>query len=171
MFSRYARGLVYWPLRIRASTRNNSTTESRRNSTGKQAGQVWVYGARHDAVHLDSLAERSPLEGQRKKNQWRGRHRATPESPPGLSASLGEASSCFWMFLDVFGGGSLGWPYKARHKRPRSTPIATLVFPPVLLFFLIGKAAYFRIFSHFDFRCFTGTRTPDVLLEKKKHQV
>ena len=32
-------------------------------------------------------------------------------------------------------GGSWGWPYKARHKRPRLTPIATLVFPPVLLFF------------------------------------
>ena len=32
----------------------------------KQAGQVWVNGARH-AEHGDSLAERSPPEGQRKK--------------------------------------------------------------------------------------------------------
>ena len=35
---------------------------------------------------------------EKEKIQWRGRHRATPESPPGLSASLGEASSYFWMF-------------------------------------------------------------------------
>ena len=51
-------------------------------------------------------------------------------------------------------GGTWGWPSQARHKRPRSTPIATLVFSPVLLFFETGKAAYVRICSHFNFRLF-----------------
>ena len=51
----------------------------------------------------------------------------------------------------LFGGGcwvsgaSWGWPSQARHKRPRSTPIATLVFSPVLLFVFKRQS---RICSH-----------------------
>ena len=68
----------------------------------------------------------------------------------------------------VNGGGSWGWPYKARHKRPRSTPITPLVFPLVLLFFLNRQS---RIFSHiFALRflpVLPGLEPPTFYLRKK----
>ena len=65
-------------------------------------------------------------------------------------------------------GGSWGWPYKARHKRPRSTPIATLVFSPVLLFFFNRQS---RIVSHMFALRFSavllGLEPPMFYLRKK----
>ena len=65
-------------------------------------------------------------------------------------------------------GRSWGWPYKARHKRPRSTPIATLVFSPVLLFFFNRQS---RIFSHIFALRFSavlpGLEPPMFYLRKK----
>ena len=54
----------------------------------------------------------------------------------------------FLLFLTSTPGASWGWPSQARHKRPRSTPIATLVFSPVLLFFLNRQSRMFsRVFA------------------------
>ena len=76
---------------------NNNTTESRHNSTGKQAGQVWVYGVRH-AEHGDSLAERSPPEGQRKKISVA---RSSPRHTREPTRSLGLARRGQLIILDV----------------------------------------------------------------------
>jgi len=72
-------------------------------------------------------------------------------------------------FSAVVDGGSWGWPYKSRHKRPRSTPIAALVFSPVLLFFLNRQS---RICSHMFALRFSavllGLEPPMFYLRKKK---
>jgi hypothetical protein len=39
-----------------------------------------------------------------------------------------------FMKNDRLSGASWGWPSQASYKRPRSTPIATLLFPPVFVF-------------------------------------
>ena len=65
-------------------------------------------------------------------------------------------------------GGTWGWPSQARHKRPRSTPIATLVFSPVLLFFFNRQS---RIVSHMFALRFSavlpGLEPPMFYLRKK----
>ena len=48
-----------------------------------------------------------------------------------------------------------------RRRSPR------LFFLPFCYFFLIGKAAYFRIFSHFDFPVLPGLEPPMIYLRKK----
>ena len=74
-----------------AGIRNKSTTESRHKSTGKQAG----LGMRSMETCLQSGAH---PKGKERKIHWRGRQSATRESPPGLLASLGKASSYFGFF-------------------------------------------------------------------------
>ena len=65
-------------------------------------------------------------------------------------------------------GGSWGWPYKARHKRPRSTPIATLVFSPVLLFFFNRQSRMFsRVFALRFSAVLLGLEPPMFYLRKK----
>ena len=65
-------------------------------------------------------------------------------------------------------GTSWGWPSQARHKRPRSTPIATLVFSPVFFSFLNRQS---RVCSHMfalQFSLFYRESNPRRFTYKKK---